>query len=287
MKGTLKSSKYLDVCVAAPVDSGDLMGILPEEGLLGASEENGVTHLYYIGEAWNATTLEKLRVALVALDVVAPATGISIRALEDQDWNASWAQSVKPIFIGKRILIRQSWNPVEAPAGGIELVIDPKRAFGTGYHATTQLLAECLEHAVRSGDCVLDVGTGSGILAMVALRLGAGRALGIDNDPVAIECARENAALNRFGSELRLLTASIEDIGEEAFDVIVANLDRNTLLRYATALAKNLRAGGCLLVSGLQQADREDILAALVARGGVLRDQRAREEWIALELTFS
>jgi len=263
------------------------MGMLVQDGLLGASEENGVTHLYYVAEAWNARALEKLKAVLAALGLVVETAGISPHTLEDQDWNVRWAQSVQPIFIGKRILIRQSWNPAKVPAGGIELIIDPKRAFGTGYHATTQLLAEWLEDAIRAGDCVLDVGTGSGILAMIALRLGAGRALGIDNDPVAIECARENAALNCFGPELRLLTGSIEDVGAETFDVILANLDRNTLLRHATALAKYLRPGGRLLVSGLQHADREDIISNLASEAGVLRDQRSREEWIALEVTFT
>ena len=95
---------------------------------------------------------------------------------------------------------------------GIELVIDPRRAFGTGYHATTQLVVEWLEAHVRGGGVVLDVGTGSGILAMTAIRLGAASALGVDNDPVAVECAREYAVLNGFGPELELRVASFEDL---------------------------------------------------------------------------
>ena len=155
-------------------------------------------------------------------------------------------RSLQPIRLGERILVRQSWNSAPVPDGGFELVIDPKRAFGTGYHATTQLIASWLEEMIRGGERVLDVGTGSGILAMAALRLGASSALGIDNDPEAIECAQEYAAVNDFGAELELRVAALEDLGSGQFDLVLANLDRNTLMRYFADFRKHVSAGGRL-----------------------------------------
>ena len=101
-----------------------------------------------------------------------PESDIRVEKLPDQDWNRQWAQSVRPIRIGRRIVIRPSWEPVALQAQDVEIVLDPKQAFGTGHHATTRMLLEWLEDLVHGGESVLDVGAGSGILAMVALRLG-------------------------------------------------------------------------------------------------------------------
>ena len=125
---------------------------------------------------------------------------IRVEELSDQDWNRQWAESVRPIRIGRRIVIRPSWEPVALQAQDIEIVLDPKQAFGTGHHATTRMLLERLEDLIHGGESVLDVGTGSGILAMVALRLGAASALGVECDPVAVDCARDYARENGFGS---------------------------------------------------------------------------------------
>ena len=129
---------------------------------------------------------------------------MSVNSVPWEDWNARWAAAVKPIHIGQQIVIRPSWEKVALPPNRIELIIDPKHAFGTGHHATTQFLIEWLEDLIQGGETVLDVGTGSGILAITALRLGAVSVLGIDNDPVAIECARTYASLNGFQDELAL-----------------------------------------------------------------------------------
>jgi ribosomal protein L11 methyltransferase len=204
----------------------------------------------------------------------------------DRDWNVVWAQSVKPVRIGRRFLIRQTWNPVDPQPGTVELVIDPKRAFGTGFHVTTQLLLEWLESAVRENDRVLDVGTGSGILAMAAVRLGAASALGIDCDPEAVECARENAVANGFGPELEFRLQSIERLETTGFHIVVANLDRNTLLRFAREVARAAGRYGRLCLSGIQPQDLADILSAFAGHGGRCSGQWHRDEWLALEVDF-
>ncbi len=277
---------FHDLKVRPAVGTEEVAGELADTGLLGVFEADGVAHFYWPSESWNPSILDLARLLLLKRGTPADALDVSLEVLPDQDWNTAWAQSVRPVRIGHRLLIRQSWNPVDAQPGVIELVIDPKRAFGTGFHATTQLLLEWLERAVRTNDRVLDVGTGSGVLAMAAVRLGAACALGIDCDPEAVECARENAALNGFGAELDFRLDTVERLETAGFDIVVANLDRNTLLRFAREVAHAARHGGRLCLSGIQPQDLPEILSAFAQHGGRHSGQWQREEWLALEISF-
>jgi len=276
---------YVEIRIRTSVDAGELLGLLDETASSGACETEDGLFLYWPTERWKPEVLDAIREGLRCLGDMQAEKTLIVAEIPDQDWNVRWAESLQPIRLGHRILIRQSWNSAEVPPGGFELVIDPKRAFGTGYHATTQLIAEWLEEAVCGGERVLDVGTGSGILAMAALRLGARSALGIDRDPEAIGCAREYAAVNGFGEELELRVAALEDLPVERFDLILANLDRPTLLRYFAGLHGYLQAGGKMLVSGLLIEDDREIIGALAAAGWRATELRRREEWMALELT--
>jgi ribosomal protein L11 methyltransferase len=278
---------YFDLRVRAAADIGELAGDLADTGLLGAFEADGIAHFYWPSESWNPAILESFRALLEERGIMIDATDLSLEVVPDRDWNVLWAQSVRPIRIGRRLLIRQSWNPVDAQPGVIELVIDPKRAFGTGFHATTQLLLEWLEDAVRTGDRVLDVGTGSGVLAMAAVRLGACSALGIDCDPEAIECAQENASANGFGTELEFRLESVERLEAAGFDTVIANIDRNTLLRFPRELARTVGRQGRLCLSGIQAQDLEDILSAFAEHGGRSSGQWQRDEWFAMEIRFA
>jgi ribosomal protein L11 methyltransferase len=210
--------------------------------------------------------------------------GVTIDAIPDRDWNEVWAASLQPIRLGRRVRIRQSWHRCDAEFGGIELVIDPKRAFGTGHHATTQLLVEWLEEIIRGGERVLDVGTGSGILAMIGLRLGAASALAIDIDPVAVECAREYAQVNGFGAELELRVVSFETLDRERFDVVVANLDNSMLPVLSQYLPHLLAAHGMACLSGIQREDYKDIVGFLTQAGMQVNTCAVRDGWLRLEV---
>jgi ribosomal protein L11 methyltransferase len=273
--------RYIQVTIDTQIDAGELLALFSGAAPLGAWETEGVVQLYWREEDWNPTMLDQLGRTLRLLDADgSPALTTSV--VPDRDWNLAWSRSLAPVRIGKGIVIRQSWNSYDGPAPAVELVIDPKRAFGTGYHATTQLLLEWIEQEVKGGETVLDAGTGSGILAMAALRLGARFALGIDADPEAIECAREYAAANQFGSGLRLIAQSLEDLGSERFDLVLANLDRKTVQTHAARLCRSVAPGGKLLISGLQPDDYPEIAAVLTSAGANRIDRRDREEWTAL-----
>ncbi len=281
---------WIEVLIEASVDSGELLGMLDDPGATGAWQENGVIHLYWPADRWSQAASEELQQALRRLTQTLEQPVIRAAPLPAQDWNEQWARSVKPIRIGRRLVVRPSWagpEDVLLRPGEIELILDPKQAFGTGHHATTRLLVEWLEEVIHGGEAVLDVGTGSGILAMAALRLGAGTALGIDHDPVAIDCARGYATVNKFGSELDLRVASLKDLGQAQrtrVDLVLANLDRRTILESVGWLEPSLHRGARLLLSGILQEDRAAIAGVFGQVGGVVRTTRERDGWLALEV---
>ncbi len=280
------SRNYIEVTILSSVDSGELLGLLRDDRALGAWEGDGVLHIYWSERDWTPLLLEDLKQALSRMGAGKAGAPLEVQPVPDQDWNARWLQSLKPVHIGRRFRIRQSWYEPDPAFRGFELVIDPKRAFGSGYHATTQLVVEWLEENLRGGEHVLDLGTGTGILAMAAIRLGAAFALGIDEDPVAIECAQENAAANGFGAELKLAAGSLDKVGADCFDLAVANLDRNTILGLCGRLKCTLKKGGRVCLSGLQAEDFDDVAESLAAAGGRILSRLERGEWIALEVHF-
>ena len=274
---------WIDVRVRIDMDGGELAGLLNDPWMAGVWQEDGLIHLYWPQERWMPEMRQTLTAVVqrVGLD----ASSITVHSLPDEDWNAAWARSVRPLRVGQRIVIRPSWEAVALHAGDVELILDPKQAFGTGHHATTQLLLEWLEAHVYGGERVLDVGTGSGLLAMVALRFGAASAWGIDHDPVAIECARGYAIENGFGVELTLDTSSLIAISANQFDIVLANLDRRTLLDVHDALVRCLPRHGRLVLSGILVDDRADLLDAFGRGRRVLVWERERDGWLAMAFT--
>ncbi len=280
------SSDWIEVRIDAPTDPAEIVGLVDDPAFRGGWYDGEILRLYWPAGQWTPEALDRLRARFAAVTGVQDPS-LEVVPLQDRDWNAAWAQTVQPVRAGRRILIRPSWAPPPLEDGIIDLVIDPKQAFGTGHHATTHLLAERLESAVRGGERVLDVGTGSGILAMIALRLGAANALGIDSDAVAIACAREAATVNGFGSELEF---RVEALGEaqgpdrRGADLALANLDAQTFLRAARDLLGWLKPGGRLLVSGVLEEDRKEIERAFAQAGAVPHAVHVRDGWLAMEV---
>jgi ribosomal protein L11 methyltransferase len=193
------------------------------------------------------------------------AEGGTVAEVPDEDWSEGWKKDFKPLDIG-RVRVRPSWIETPTPAGKVEVVLDPGMAFGTGSHATTSLCLAALSDVLgaRAGATVLDVGTGSGLLAIAAHKLGAGRVVANDNDPVAVDVARENAALN--GAAVALTLDPVERIGG-TFDVVVANILANVLVELAPALCAKVAPGGVLLLSGILGPQENEVRRAQVAQG--------------------
>ncbi|ULA63629.1 MAG: Ribosomal protein L11 methyltransferase [Nitrospira sp.] len=278
--------EWVDVSIHSAVDPGELLGMLGDPHVRGAWEDQGVTHLYWSREHWSSDQLGQVRAALDRLDPSGRSSGaVQVGDLPHQDWNRQWAQSVKPLRVGRRLVIRPSWESASLLAGDLDVILDPKQAFGTGHHATTRMLLEWLEELIRGGEVVLDVGAGSGILAMAALRLGARSAVGVEIDPVAVDCALECASQNAFGSELELICGTLFDVPEGMTpDLVVANIDRQTLLLLADELAAYGLAGSRLFFSGLLVEQVDEVMAQYASSGLYPIHRREQEGWVALEL---
>jgi ribosomal protein L11 methyltransferase len=205
----------------------------------------------------------------------------------EQDWSVAWRAHHKPIRVGPRVLVHPPWEvPCVAP-DEVLVAIDPGMAFGTGSHATTALCLERLDEllAQRPGADVLDIGTGSGILAISAALLGAGRVCGTENDPVALEAARRGAALNGLApGRLELLLAEPDQVPGAPFGIVVANILLNTLVELAPAIAARVASSGRLVLSGLLAEQGAEAEAAYRTQGLRAVGRKEREEWIRVEM---
>ena len=274
---------WIDVTIHADIDAGELLGALSDPFVQGAWQDGPTMHLYWPSDRWSADHVAALRAVLQQFG--GADAEVLVQQVPNQDWNRQWAQSVRPIRIGRRIVIRPSWEPAVLQPQDIEIVLDPKQAFGTGHHATTRMLLEWLEDLVRGGEFVLDVGAGSGILAMIALRLGATSALGVECDAVAVDCARDYARENGFGRELQLVCGTLSDVaGSSRPHLVLANLDRQTLLLLCDELAEYVTHGARLLLSGILLDQEQEILEAFSKVGALFSQRREQEGWVALEL---
>jgi ribosomal protein L11 methyltransferase len=206
--------------------------------------------------------------------------GGDVAEVPDQDWSETWKAGLGAFAVGP-VFVRPSWIDAAPPPCAVEVVLDPGMAFGTGTHPTTALCLAALAEALRPGARVLDVGTGSGLLAVAAAKLGAGEVVGSDHDPVALEVARENAERNRV--RLALTGDPPARIGG-TFDVVVANILANTLVALAPEIAPRVAAGGTLLLSGILAGQEDEVRDAYVAQGLAPAPDRADGEWRLLVL---
>lgn len=215
--------------------------------------------------------------------VLAPPTLSSVKT---EDWSSSWKENFKPMRVGRRLMIVPSWEEVHSRPDDIVLRLDPGMAFGTGGHETTRLCLELLEEIMDDMPIlripsVLDLGTGSGILAMAAARLGAGQVCAVDIDPQAVEVAQENLAINNLSEQVECSNTPLESL-RGTFDVILANILAEELVRLAPQLMEHLAPGGKLVLSGIL-AEKENFVRTGFSQQPVeYRETRRQGEWVAL-----
>ena len=211
----------------------------------------------------------------------------AVSGVGTQDWSTSWKEHFKPLQIGKRLLILPTWEILPDNPVDVVLRLDPGMAFGTGGHETTRLCLELMERIIEEHNCqkppsVLDLGTGSGILAMAAARLGACPVTAVDIDPLAIDVARENISINGLSERVNCSTTPLESL-EGRFDIILANILAEELVRLSPLLDQRLSAGGDLILSGIL-AEKESLVRDGFARktGMTFCETVRQGEWLAL-----
>jgi ribosomal protein L11 methyltransferase len=222
-----------------------------------------------------------------------PIGPLQTRLVREADWAEAWKSHFPVLRVGRRLVIRPTWRKHKPRPGDVVLSLDPGMAFGTGLHPTTRLCLAALEtlgdegllahgRAPGGGARVLDVGCGSGILAIAAGHLGAGEILGVDPDPIAVEATTANARLNDQAELIRVQRGSVPT-GEPPFDVVLANLIASLLVQLAGALREEMAPGARMIASGIFRDREDDVRAAFEAAGLTVTRRWAEEDWVALE----
>jgi ribosomal protein L11 methyltransferase len=178
-----------------------------------------------------------------------------------EDWATEWRRGFSAQRIGKRLLLHPSWEPAQSEPGDVVLTIDPENAFGSGDHETTRLVLQMLEQRVAGGERVLDVGCGSGVLSIAAVRLGAAAAVAVDIDEEALVVARRNAEINGVASRIETSARPLQDI-DGAYDIVLANIETRVLVHMPNQLQARIAPGGLLVLSGILRGERDELLAA-------------------------
>ncbi len=205
-------------------------------------------------------------------------------SFDDEDWSRVWKKFFTPFTLVPGLVIKPSWEAYQPVADEVVIELDPGMAFGTGQHATTQL---CMEHLrdildESSGAKVLDVGTGTGILAMAAALWGAEAVVGLDNDPVAVEVARQNVARNSLSEKITIAETAVEDV-PQCYDLVVANIVHDVLFAMAPVLWRVTKPGGAVVLSGIQgEGQKESLRTRFVAHNFHYVATRQQEEWFSL-----
>jgi len=254
--------------------------LLWELGAQGVEERDATTLNKGSAGVTLVASFESDAAALAARDELMPRQARLDHVVGDA-WRDEYKKYFKVTPLGARLVIRPSWEPYEAVEGEVVVTVDPGRAFGTGTHESTRLVMKELDQRVRGGEAVLDVGCGTGILAICALKLGAAGALCIDVDPDAVEVTRENAQFNEVQATVRADVTPVGDVASE-FDLVLANIQATVLIPLAAPIAARVRRGGLLILSGILVGQEDEVRAAYP--GFDLLASPVEGEWIALSL---
>ena len=213
------------------------------------------------------------------------------KLLPETNWEESWKDNYPPQPVGEKLIVLPCWNP-EDTQGRIPVILDPGLTFGTGAHPSTQMVMEFLEELAKPGMKVIDLGSGSGILSIAALRLGAESAIGVDIDPKAEDIARENAGYNGYGDPaFRAVTGNVtedrdlmESLAAGGYDIVLVNIVADVIIGLAPVLGNFLREGSVVLCSGILDVREQDVTAALKAAGLEIIARKEKEDWRSLAL---
>ena len=212
---------------------------------------------------------------------------LTVSPLPETDWEESWKDNYPPQEMGNTLVVRPYWMADADTQGRLPVILDPGLTFGTGAHPTTQMVVEAMEQLLPKGGSCLDLGSGSGILSIAALRLGAGSAIGVDIDPKAEDIARENAAYNGFAApEFTALTGNVtadkklmDQLKQKPYDLVLVNIVADVIIHLAPVLPQFLTASSTLILSGILDSRLDDVTGAITAAGLSIEKIRAKEEW--------
>ncbi len=223
--------------------------------------------------------------ALWHLSQISPIPEPTFRVVKESDWAEAWKEHYHVVHLGERFVIKPSWREYDAKPDEIVIELDPGMAFGTGLHPTTQMCLAALGQYLRPKMSVLDLGTGSGILAIGAARLGAGSIVAIDNDPLAVKVAGDNVKANRVGDTIRVSGGSLAEAAANnaTYDLIVVNILARVIIQLCEDhLGRVIRSGGRAIFAGLIDTQEYGVREALTAQGLIVIDRLQEKDWVCL-----
>lgn len=207
---------------------------------------------------------------------------VEVKAVYEEDWANNWKKYYKPTNIGNKIVIRPIWEEYQAKEDEIIIDMDPGMAFGTGTHETTRMCIEALEKYVTNEKTVFDIGTGSGILAITAAKLGAGEVIGVDLDPVAVDSARQNVELNKVHSNIKILEGNLMEVVDGKADIVVANIIADVIIFLAEDVKKFIKDNGYFIASGIIRERSQDVVNKLSECGFKVEEVNTLGEWVCI-----
>ncbi|MDT8715310.1 50S ribosomal protein L11 methyltransferase [Clostridium sp. 19966] len=206
--------------------------------------------------------------------------------VKEEDWANNWKKYYKPTKIGDKIIIKPLWEEYEAKNGEMVVVLDPGMAFGTGTHETTRMCILSLEKHVKKDSEVFDIGTGSGILAITAAKLGAKNVVGVDLDPVAVDSAKENVEYNNLDN-IEVLYGNLMDVVEGKADVIVANIIAEVIVILVDSVKNFIKTGGRFITSGIIKDRKDMVVNKLLAEGFEVEEIMNDGEWLCITAVYN
>lgn len=274
-------SNYLQIEDYSDIDLKTCYGDLIDESILNADKTIASVSVYEPANGGVADTLTFLRERFATLNIAAK---ITVSGVNEEDWANSWKAYYKPIKIGERMVIVPAWEKYEPKEGELIVRMDPGMAFGTGTHETTRLVIRLLERYVKEGNRVLDVGCGSGILAICASKLGAGECKAYDIDPVAVKVARENikdSGMTNVTCDQSDLLRQVDQSGG-AYDVICANIVADIIIRMTPDVGAYMHEESVILASGIITERADDVIQCFEQNGFCVLEREEENGWCAL-----
>lgn len=255
--------------------------------LIDSMPEDVLVHAWFEPDEKLADHLNALQGQMAELKVMLPDFNLGSLQLDtvnvhDQDWSEVWKRFYKPFRAGRRLVVKPTWELYDAQPNDLVIEIDPGMAFGSGTHETTGMCMELLEDAMKPGDRVMDVGTGSGILAIGAAMLGATDVLAVDIDPSAVKVARENIEHNGLQDRIKAVEGNLLEGIDGQCELCVANIIADVICMFAQPLNAHIVPGGLFICSGIIKEREQDVVDALNAADYTILETRRKGEWVAM-----
>ena len=277
----MKTYKQFNI-TATPFNPDVLSGLLWQLDIKGISEDEDSLSIFADEESnISVIQISDILNSLKEQNLV-ETFSIDDTIMEEKNWNEEWEKTIDVIEVNDKIVIKPTFRNYVPKPGQFVITIDPKMSFGTGEHETTKLVLNLLDKYINEGIRILDVGSGTGVLSIAASFFGAKYVLGIDNDHWCLENGLENIKLNNVNDKVSIKLIEINDVDEEPFDLILANINKNVLIYIVDEIYQLVKTTGKAILSGLLVEDKDDIVGLYTSKGFSLIEEQILGEWIAL-----